>query len=236
MNAPRRTLGLLGGMSWESTAVYYRLLNEGVRARTGNGLASASLLMRSVNFAPLAEAMSQGDWTFVEAELTAGARALRDGGADAILIGTNTMHKLAPQIAGASGLPLLHIGDATGKALQQAGAKRPLLLATAFTMEQPFYCDYLRNTYAVNCITPDDADRAEVHRIIFEELCQGCVLDASRERFRTIIAKAEDTDAVILGCTELGMILSAEDAGVPVLDTTALHADIAVEFLLSGTV
>lgn len=226
-----RKLGILGGMSWESSAVYYRLLNEGVRARVG-GLASARLVMSSVDFAGIAAMQSEGRWDEAAALLADEARGLQAAGAEAIVLATNTMHKLAPEIAGAITVPFLHIADALGGALKAKGVKSALLLATRFTMVEPFYRDYLRARHGIEARVPDEAGRTEIHRIIYEELCRGIVLPASKARALEIAA-ASGGDGVIFGCTEIMLLLSAADFAVPTFDTTALHVEAALDFSLS---
>lgn len=226
-----RKLGILGGMSWESSAVYYRLLNEGVRARAG-GLASARLVMSSVDFAGIAAMQAEGRWDEAGALLAAEARGLQAAGAEAIVLATNTMHKLAPEIGGAITVPFLHIADALGGALRAKGVKSPLLLATRFTMVEPFYRDYLRDRHGIEARVPDEAGRTEIHRIIYEELCRGIVSPASKARALEIAATSGG-DGVIFGCTEVMLLLSAADFAVPTFDTTALHVEAALDFSLS---
>ena len=226
------TIGLIGGMSWESTAVYYRLLNEGVRARQG-GLHSADILLHSVDFSPIAEMQAKGDWDRAGAAMASSARRLEQGGAVCIVLATNTMHKLADHITQATNLPFLHLADVTAKAIRKTAARRPLLLATRFTMEQEFYRGRLA-AFGVEAMVPEPEERAEVHRIIYEELCRGVVLPASKERYREIIrgATARGADGVILGCTEIGLLIGQQDAAVPVFDTTALHVEAALELMV----
>lgn len=228
-----RTLGLIGGMSWESTAVYYRLLNEGVKERLG-GLHSASLLLASCDFAPVAAMQAAGDWDRLSAALCADARRLERAGAEAIVLCTNTMHKLAPDLEAAVAIPVLHIVDATGDALARAGARRPVLLATRFTMEETFWRARLEARTGIAALVPDAAGRALVHRVIYEELCRGIVTDASRADVLAIVdaLAAEGADAVILGCTEIGLLIGADDTALPVFDTTAIHARAALDFAL----
>ncbi|QEL26095.1 aspartate/glutamate racemase family protein [Bosea sp. F3-2] len=226
------TIGLIGGMSWESTAVYYRLLNEGVRARAG-GLHSADVLLHSLDFADIAEMQAQGDWAAAGAALADSARRLERAGASCLVLCTNTMHKVADQIIGATKLPFLHLADVTARAIRAAGARRPLLLATRFTMEQSFYRDRLR-AFGVEALVPQPQERDEVHRIIYEELCRGRVEPVSRERYRAIVERAvreEGADGVILGCTEIMLLVSQADFPVPVFDTTALHVAAALDFV-----
>ncbi len=225
------TIGLIGGMSWESTAVYYRLLNEGVRARAG-GLHSADILLHSLDFSPIAEMQAAGNWSAAGAAMAASARRLEQGGASCIVLATNTMHKLADHITQATNLPFLHLADVTAKAIRRTACRRPLLLATRFTMEQRFYRDRLA-AFGVEALVPDEAERADVHRIIYEELCRGQVLPASKARYREIVARAareEGADGVILGCTEITLLVSQADFDIPVFDTTALHVEAALDF------
>ncbi|WP_353951047.1 aspartate/glutamate racemase family protein [Knoellia sp. S7-12] len=227
-----RTLGVLGGMSWTSTESYYRLLNEGVVARLG-GLHSAQLLLHSVDFDPVAQAQHDGDWDATLTILSKAAQGLARGGAEALLIATNTMHKVADELEEASGLPVLHIADATADAIVADGVSSVGLLATAFTMEQDFYVGRLR-AKGLDAIVPDAPARAEVHRIIYDELCRDVVLDASRDTYRDVIASLVDqgAEAVILGCTEITLLVGAPDSTVPLYDTTRIHAAAGVEFML----
>lgn len=226
------TIGLIGGMSWESTAVYYRLLNEGVRMRQG-GLHSADVLMHSVDFSPIAEMQAAGDWTAAGAAMANSARRLESGGASCIVLATNTMHKLADHITQATNLPFLHLADVTAKAIRKTQSRRPLLLATRFTMEQRFYRDRLA-AFGVEALVPDEAERGEVHRIIYEELCRGRIEPASKARYLATVGRAireEGADGVILGCTEITLLLSQSDFDIPVFDTTALHVEAALDFV-----
>lgn len=225
------TIGLIGGMSWESTAVYYRLLNEGVRARLG-GLHSADILLHSLDFSPIAEMQAAGNWAAAGAAMAASARRLEQGGASCIVLATNTMHKLADHITQATNLPFLHLADVTAKAIRKTAARRPLLLATRFTMEQRFYRDRLA-AFGVEALVPHEAERAEVHRIIYDELCRGQVVPTSKTRYREIVARAlreEGADGVILGCTEITLLVWQADFDIPVFDTTALHVEAALDF------
>ncbi len=228
-----RTLGLIGGMSWESSALYYRLVNQGVRAARG-GHHSAPLLMLSLDFAEIAALQHAGDWNALGDRMAAAARTLAQGGAEAIVLCTNTMHKVADAIEAATDVPLLHIADATGAALREAGVTRAGLLGTAFTMEQDFYRARLATRWGVEVIVPAADDRATVHRVIYDELVQGVVRDASRAAYRDVMARltAAGAEAVVLGCTEIGLLVGPDDASVPLFDTTALHADAAVRFAL----
>ena len=230
-----RMIGLIGGMSWESTAVYYRRLNETVRDRLG-GLNSANVLLRSVNFDAIVALQKAGQWDEAAAVLAGIGQDLERAGAECVLICTNTMHKLADQVQAAITVPLIHIVDVTGAALTAAGARRPLLLATGYTMEQAFYRERLKSVAGIEAMVPDADDRAAVHAIIFDELCQGIVKDASRQRYCQIIAraKAAGADSVILGCTEIGLLIRPDDVDLPVFDSTDLHADAAVAFSIGA--
>jgi aspartate racemase len=229
------TIGLIGGMSWESTAVYYRLLNEGVRARLG-GLHSADVLLHSLDFSPIAEMQAKGDWDAAGDVLAGSARRLERAGAGCIVLCTNTMHKLADRITGATLVPFLHLADVTARAIRLSASRRPLLLATRFTMEQAFYRDRL-SAHGVEALVPGEAERAEIHRIIYEELCRGEIRPGSKARYLAIIADAAAThgaDGVILGCTEIGLLISQADTALPVFDTTALHVAAALDFALDA--
>jgi aspartate racemase len=230
-----RTLGLIGGMSWESTAVYYRLINQEVRARLGP-LRSAELLLYSVDFGPIEQCQRDNRWDDAAHILAAAARRLRAGGAEALMLCTNTMHKVADRIEDAAGLPLLHIADATGAAAQSAGAHCVGLLATAYTMEQPFLKDRLARRFGLDVRVPDAPDRQQVHRIIYDELCAGVVSDASRQVYRTVIEALcrRGAQAIVLGCTEISLLVGQDDSPVPLFDSTALHARAAVDFALHG--
>jgi aspartate racemase len=229
-----KTLGILGGMSWESTQSLYALINRGVAARLG-GLHSAQLLLHSMDFATIAALQTAGQWDEAAAVLGAAGAGLRRAGAEALVIATNTMHLVATEVERAAGLPVLHIVDATGEALRAAGVRRAGLLATRFTMEQGFYRDRLWERFGIEAIVPDEAGRAEVHRLIFEELCRGRFEPASREALRGQVAALADrgAQAAILGCTELGLLLPAgSPAALPLFDSTELQARVAVEWML----
>jgi aspartate racemase len=227
-----RLLGVLGGMSWTSTEAYYRLLNGGVAERLG-GLHSARLLLHSVDFEEIATRQHDGDWDGTAAILADAAVGLAAAGAEGLLLATNTMHKVAAPIEEASGLPLLHIADATAVAVRRAGLRRVGLLATAFTMEDTFYVDRLAG-HGVEAIVPDAPTRAEVHRIIYDELVQDVVREPSRDRMRRAMADLVDAGAegVVLGCTEIGLLVGPGDATVPTFDTAALHVAAAVDWML----
>jgi aspartate racemase len=229
-----RRLGLLGGMSWESTALYYRLLNQGVAQRLG-GLHSAPLVLHSVDFAPLAALQAAGDWAGAATLLADAARGLRAAGADGLLLATNTMHKVADAVAAAAGLPLLHIADATGAAVRAAGIAHVGLLGTRFTMEDDsIVAARLRERHGLRLAVPGADDRAEVHRVIYDELCRGRIEPASRRAYQATIARLRDAGAqgVILGCTEITLLIGLADASLPVFDSTALHAAAAVAWML----
>ena len=231
-----KTLGILGGMSWESTAVLYRLLNQGVGRRLG-GLHSAPLLLHSVDFAPVAAAQAAGDWDGLAARLAAAGRALAVAGADGLLLATNTMHRVAGPVEQAAGVPLLHIGDAIGQALQRAGLRRVGLLGTRFTMEdRSVLVDRLSQAHGLEVLVPPPIGRERVHRVIYDELCRGRVEPASRRACVAEIAAlaGQGAQAVILGCTELGLLIDAADSPLPVFDSTALHADAALDWMLAS--
>lgn len=227
-----RTIGILGGMSAASTLIYYRTLCELTRARLG-GLHSPHLLIRSLDFAPVAAAQAAGDWAGLGRMLNAEARALEAGGAEILVIATNTMHKLAEEVTAGLSIPLIHIADATAAAIRSAGLSRPGLMATAFTMEQEFYTGRLRAAGLAPLI-PGAADRAETHRIIYDELCRDEIRPASRAAFEGVAARlaAAGADSLILGCTEVGMLLGAQNVPVPVFDTVAIHCAAALEAAL----
>lgn len=223
-------IGLIGGMSWESSAQYYRLINEGVRDRVG-GVASARTLMWSFDFATIEALQHAGDWDALAGQMADAARALQKGGADFLVLCTNTMHRCAWAIDAAVKIPLLHIADPTAAAIQAAGLTKVGLLGTAFTMEQDFYRGRLEQQFGLEVLTPDADDRKAVHDIIYRELVTGQVLDASREVYRAVIARLVERGAqgVILGCTEIMLLIGQDDSAVPIFDTTTLHATAAVE-------
>jgi aspartate racemase len=228
-----KTIGLIGGMSWESTLLYYRLINETVRQTLG-GLHSAKLVLHSVDFADIEPLQRAGDWQQAGHHMAAAARSLEAAGADCVVLCTNTMHKVAHAVEAASPLPLLHIADATGQAVAQAGIHTVGLLGTRFTMEQDFYRDRLHALHGLKVLTPDEAGRAQVHRIIYEELCQGQVLPASRQIYQRVMADlvAQGAQAIVLGCTEITLLVSEADASVPMFDTTALRAKQAASWAM----
>ncbi|WP_129337288.1 aspartate/glutamate racemase family protein [Cellulomonas endophytica] len=223
-----RTIGMVGGMSWESSAVYYRLANELVRERLG-GLHSARLLLASVDFAEVERLQVAGEWERAGELLAEVARGVEAGGADLLLLCTNTMHKVADQVQAAVGIPLLHLADTTAAAVRAAGLGTVGLLGTAFTMEQDFYRDRLAS-HGLRVLVPDAADRAEVHRVVYDELCLGVVRPESREAYRGVIERlvAAGAQGVVLGCTEIELLVGEGDSPVPVFPTTRLHVEAAV--------
>ena len=230
-----KTIGLIGGMSWESTANYYRDINERVKQRLG-GLHSARILLYSVDFQEIERLQHQGRWDEAGEQLGDIARRLEGAGADVVALCTNTMHKVAPAIEAALRVPFLHIADPTAQAVKQAGIGRIGLLGTRFTMEEDFYRGRLVQRHGLDVIVPDPAERETVHRVIYDELCLGKVEERSRKAYRDIIAHLVERGAegVILGCTEIAMLVSPADSPVPLFDTTQLHAASAVDFALQS--
>ncbi|MBX3713697.1 MAG: aspartate/glutamate racemase family protein [Lysobacter sp.] len=229
-----KTLGLIGGMSWESTIPYYRILNERVRQRLG-GLHSAKVLLHSVDFAGIEALQRADDWDAAGAILAEAARGLRAAGADALVICTNTMHLVAPAIEAAVDVPLLHIADATAARIRAAGLSRVALLGTRFTMERDFYRRRIEAA-GIQVIVPEAAQRERVHRVIYDELCLGRILDTSRDAYRTFIDDlvARGAQGVILGCTEIGLLVGEGDASVPLFDTARIHAEAAADWSLAA--
>ncbi len=229
-----KTIGLIGGMSWESSLLYYRLINEGVRQRLGM-LHSAQLLMYSVDFAPIEKLQHTEDWPRAADVMIDAARRLEAGGADFFLIATNTMHHVAETVAAAVDIPLLHIADATALVLVQDGVKRIGLLGTAFTMEFDFFRKRISGPHDIDVVTPELHDRQMVHDIIYQELCQGQIEDESRDVYLAVIDRMceENIDGVILGCTEIGLLLQPKHTGIKLYDTTAIHAQQAVDHALA---
>ncbi|QHG23690.1 aspartate/glutamate racemase family protein [Pseudomonas sp. DTU12.1] len=227
-----RTIGLIGGMSWESSAEYYRIINQQVRDRLGP-LRSAQMLLYSVDFGPVEQAQHAGRWDNAALILQDAARRLQAGGADCIVLCTNTMHLVAPQIEAAVSVPFLHIADAAGAAAVKANTLTVGLLGTAFTMEQDFLKARLA-AQGLNVLVPDAQERRAVHRIIYEELCVGVISEASRQVYQQAIGNlaARGAQAIILGCTEIGLLIKPEHSDLPLLDTTELHAQAAVAFAL----
>jgi len=230
----QKVIGLIGGLSWESSAEYYRILNEAVRARLG-GLHSARILMWSFDFAEIEALQHVGRWDEATKLMLDAARRLERGGADFVLIASNTMHRMAADVQAAIDIPLLHIADPTAERIRAAGVARVGLLGTTFTMEQDFYKGRLASEHGLEVLAPDAADRAAVHRIIYEELVQGRVEPSSRETYRAVMARLVErgAEAIILGCTEIMLLVGAEDSTVPLYDTTTIHAEAAVERALA---
>ena len=230
-----RVIGLIGGMSWESSAEYYRLINRAVRDRLGQ-LRSAEILMFSVDFEPIAHAQHDGKWQELGDMLASAARRLEAGGADCVLLCTNTMHKLAGAIEKAVSIPFLHIADPVGQAARSAGWKKLGLLGSNFTMEQDFISGRLSDRFGLEVLTPPVEARAIVHKVIYEELCAGVIRAESLAAYRQIVADlaARGAEAVVLGCTEISLLIRQEHTAVPLLDTTTLHAAAAVEFALAS--
>ena len=229
-----KTIGLLGGMSWESTALYYRQINELVKEKLG-GLHSAKIAMFSVDFQEIEILQHKGEWDATGEILSKAAEQIQNAGADFLLICTNTMHKVAPQIEAAIDIPLLHIADATAERIKSQGIKNIGLLGTRFTMEQDFYAGRLRDAHGLNVILPSKEDRDIVHRVIYEELVLGMVRDESRLEYLRIMdaLRAEGAEGVIEGCTEIVMLVQQEHTDIPLFDTTSIHAQAAVEMALA---
>ena len=225
-----KIIGLIGGMSWESTVTYYQQINEAIKAQLG-GLHSAKLVLYSVDFHEIERLQHAGDWDAAGKLLADAARALESAGADFLVLCTNTMHKVAPAIEAAVRIPLLHIADPTGEAIRRAGLTCVGLLGTRFTMEQAFYRDRLRERHGLTVLIPGDDDRDVVHRVIYEELCLGQIKPESRDEYRRIIAAliSQGAEGIILGCTEISLLVGPADADVPLFDTTALHAQHAAK-------
>ncbi|CNJ12076.1 aspartate/glutamate racemase family protein [Yersinia mollaretii] len=228
-----KILGLIGGMSWESTIPYYRMINQQVKAQLG-GLHSAKIILYSVDFHEIEQLQAKGDWHTAAKILSDAAVSLKLAGAEVVVVCTNTMHKVADDIKAASGLPLLHIADATAAQIKQQGINKIGLLGTRYTMEQDFYRGRLTEKHDIEVITPDSADREIINRIIYEELCLGVIKDSSRQEYRRIMGKLEQqgVQGIIFGCTEITLLVNAQDAHVPVFDTTAIHATAAAEYAL----
>ena len=229
-----KTIGLIGGMSWESTVPYYQDINRAIGARLG-GLHSAKIVLYSVEFQEIERLQHAGRWEEAGVILAEAARAVRRAGADVIVLCTNTMHKVAPQIEAAVDVPFLHIADATAVRVKAAGVARIGLLGTRFTMEESFYRGRLESQHGLEVLVPPEDERTLVHRVIYEELCLGQVREDSRRAYQHIVAGlvARGAEGVILGCTEIGLLLRPEDAPVPLFDTGRIHAEAAVEFALA---
>ena len=224
-----RVIGLLGGMSWESTELYYRLINEGVKSRLG-GLHSARIALISVDFHEIEEMQHRGDWVGAGQALAQAAKQVESAGADFLLICTNTMHKVAPEIQEAISIPILHIADATGRRIKEAGMTTIGLLGTSFTMEQDFYKGRLTEMYGLTVLIPSKPDREIVHRIIYDELCLGQVRDVSRDEYLRIMEdiRGRGAEGIIEGCTEIAMLVQQQHTDIPLFDTTSIHAEEAV--------
>ena len=231
-----KTIGMLGGMSWESTSTYYRLINEGIKTSLG-GLHSAKIAMYSVDFDEIEKLQHADDWDATALILTNAAKSIEAGGADFLLICTNTMHKMAPQIEAQIDIPLLHIADATAQQLQQDGIEKVGLLGTRFTMEQGFYKDRLTDKFGIEVVTPAQPERDSIHRVIYEELCLGKISESSRQQYLEIIDKLgpAGAEAVILGCTEIALLVEQKHTSTPLYDTTQLHCEAAVQFATTET-
>ncbi|HEY9030307.1 MAG TPA: aspartate/glutamate racemase family protein [Kangiella sp.] len=228
-----KTIGLIGGMSWESTIGYYRKINQRVKKALG-GLHSAKIVLHSVDFDPIEKLQHSGNWVGTADILIEAAKSVESAGADFVLICTNTMHKVAADIEQNINIPLLHIADATAEALVKDGVKKVGLLGTAFTMEQNFYKQRIIETYGLEVVIPNKADRQLVHNTIYNELCLGNIQDASRQEYLRIIKELTKSgaEAIILGCTEIGMLINQQHTDVPIYDTTAIHAAKAVEWAI----
>jgi aspartate racemase len=228
-----KTVGIIGGLSWESTLPYYRLINEGVRDRLG-GLHSARIVLNSVDFAPLAKMQEQGQWDEISVVLTDAALAVQGAGADFVVLATNTMHKVAERIEEALSIPFLHIADAAGEKIVEAGMTRVGLLGTIFTMEQKFYKGRLKEKFGVEVLVPEEKDRQLVNKVIYGELCCGQILDESRQEYLRIIDELVEkgVEGIVLGCTEVPLLVAPEHTNIPLFDTGLIHAEAAVEFAL----
>jgi len=226
-------IGFLGGMSWESSADYYRLANQMVRDRRG-GLHSARCVLYSVDFADIERMQTEGRWEEAGTTLATAAKALEAAGADFVVLCTNTMHKVAAEVAAAIDVPVLHIGDTTATAVKNAGVRRVGLLGTSYTMSQPFYADRLRS-HGLDVIVPSEEDQQTVHRIIYDELCVGVVRDESRDRYREVIRRlvGAGAEGIVYGCTEIELLVGPDDSAVPVFPTTRLHVHAAIDRALA---
>ena len=229
-----RTIGLIGGMSWESTIPYYRMINQTIKDHLG-GLHSAKIILYSVDLQPIVELQHTGDWLEAGRQLTEIALSLQNAGAESIVLCTNTMHKIAPAIESAVNIPLLHVVDVTAEAIKKSNFRTVGLLGTRFTMEQDFYQKRFQERHDINILTPNEIDREKIHQVIYQELCLGKILDASRRDYCRILQRLIDSgaEAIILGCTEISLLVNQEDCSIPLFDTTALHAKFAAEWALS---
>ena len=231
-----KTIGLLGGMSWESTVPYYQIINRAVGERLG-GLHSAKILLYSVDFGEIERLQHADRWAEAGSLLSEAAVALEGAGADFLVLCTNTMHRVAPDIEARVHVPILHIVDPTAEAIKAAGVSNVALLGTRFTMEQDFYRGRLQKEFGLTVHVPEPASRELIHEIIYRELCRGVVSESSRESFQRVVSEVVDmgAEAVILGCTEIGLLLRAEDVSIPLFDTALLHAEAAASFALAGS-
>jgi len=229
--AEMKTIGLIGGMSWESTAEYYRIINEAVKEKLG-GLHSAKIVMYSLDFEEIEQLQTQGRWDEATDSMVDAAKRVEKAGADFVLICTNTMHKMAQEVEASINIPLLHIADVTAEKIVSSGLKKVGLLGSTYTMEEDFYKGRLIDKFGLGVVVPDEADRQTVNNIIFEELCVGKITSSSREQVKTIIQKliAQGAQGIILGCTELPSLIKQKDCAVPLFDTTAIHAQAAVDY------
>jgi aspartate racemase len=229
-----KKIGLIGGMSWESTQIYYQIMNQRVKALVG-GHHSCKILLESLDFAEVEQLQYQNDWKALDQMMVDAARVLEHGGAELLVLCTNTMHLCADAIKSNTSIPFLHIADATGARIQQDGLKKILLLGTKFTMEKDFYRNLLENTYGIEVCVPEKPDRDIIHQIIYKELVQGITRDTSRSQYLHIIEKAisKGAQGVVLGCTEIPLLIKKDDVDIRVYDTTAIHAEAAIDFALS---
>lgn len=230
-----KTIGLIGGMSWESTLLYYQQVNEGIKKQLG-GLHSAKVVLYSVDFAEIEQYQSKGQWDLAAQCLADAGNRLKLAGADFLVLCTNTMHKVAPQIESHTGIPLLHIADATGELIARSGLKKIGLLGTAFTMEQSFYKQRLTDKFDLNVLIPNDQDRKIIHDIIYDELCLGKIKETSKKEYQRIMASLveQGAEGIILGCTEITLLVNQQDTTAKIFDTTAIHAQKAVDLALSS--
>lgn len=232
-----QTIGLIGGMSWESTTSYYQLINQSIKKKLG-GLHSAKIILNSVDFAEIEYLQTEGKWDEAAAILIQAAQSVEKAGADFLLICTNTMHKVADQIEKSISIPLLHIADATGKTLIDKNIKTVGLLGTRFTMEQDFYKQRLQEKFGLEVLIPDEADRNEVHRIIYDELCLGIIKNTSKRHYLNIVSSLQEkgAEAIILGCTEISLLIQQGDTSITLYDTTAIHAENSVVTALTPAI
>ncbi|WP_282608283.1 aspartate/glutamate racemase family protein [Pelagibius sp. Alg239-R121] len=228
-----KTIGLIGGMSWESTVIYYQLLNRMAREALG-GLHSAEILMWSFDFGEIEALQAAGDWDKASERMIGAARSVEKGGAACVVICTNTMHKMAQEVQDAVGIPLIHIADTTASALKDSGVEHPLLLATRYTMEQDFYKGRLAERHGITVRVPDDHGRTIIHDVIYDELCQGIISPDSKNAYLRVVEQEHQAgaDSVIFGCTEVGLLVKADDFEIPAFDTTEIHARAAMDFAL----